>query len=82
VDRLNLARQQKELASWTFLLAGLVGGLVRMALVLLSALSEWGLYASLVESALFVLGTFIVGRGLAQPRPERLPEKPARAKSV
>lgn len=68
VDRLNISKQQKELASWAFLLAGLVGGLVRMGLVLLSALGVWGPYASLAETGLFVLGTVIVVRGLLLPR--------------
>jgi hypothetical protein len=82
VDHLSLPRQQKELASWTFLLAGVVGGLVRMALVLLGALGEWGIYASLVESALFVLGTVIVVRGQVQPQPERRAEPRAHARSM
>lgn len=82
VDRLNLSRQQKELASWAFLLAGLIGGAVRMGLVLLSALGEWGVYASLAESALFALGTVIAVRGLILSRPVYLPEKPAHARSL
>jgi hypothetical protein len=82
VDRLNLSRPQKELASWAFLLAGLVGGLARMGLVLLSALSEWGIYASLVESVLFVLGTVIVVRGLILPQTERRAEQRVHARSM
>lgn len=82
VDRLNLSRQQKELASWAFLLAGLIGGVVRMGLVLASALGEWGVYASLVESALFALGTAVAVRGLILSQPVHLPEKPAHARSL
>ncbi len=59
IDRSNMARQQKEISSWAFLLAGLIGGVGRMILVLASALSEFGLYASLSETALFILGTII-----------------------
>jgi thiol:disulfide interchange protein len=71
IDRLSLPRQQKEMASWAFLLAGLIGGVGRMILVFLSALDVLGIYASLVESALFFLGTLIVVRGqlLAQNNP-------------
>jgi hypothetical protein len=63
IDRVNLPRRQKEIASWSFLLAGLIGGAGRMSLVLLSALDEWGLYASLAETVLFVLGTLFFVRG-------------------
>ena len=82
VDRLSLSRQQKEAASWAFLLAGLFGGVIRMALVMLSSLDAWGLYVSLVESALFIFGTFIVLRGLAQPVAGRTPERTAHVRSV
>jgi hypothetical protein len=63
IDRLNLTRTQKEISSWSFLLAGVVGGGVRMALVLLSTLGEFGIYASLGESAFFLLGTVFFVRG-------------------
>ena len=59
VDRLGLSRQQKELTSWAFLAAGLFGGLGRMILVLLSAMSQFGLYLSLGEVVFTVLGTII-----------------------
>ena len=63
IDRLNLTRGRKEIASWSFLMAGFIGGVGRMVLILLSALSEFGIYVSLGETALFVLGTFIFVRG-------------------
>lgn len=79
IDRLNVPRQQKEIASWSFLLAGVIGGFGRMALVLLSAIGEFGIYASLAESTLFVVGTFIFVRGQLKERPERAPEEKATA---
>jgi hypothetical protein len=64
IDRLNLTESQKEISSWSFLIAGLVGGFGRMILVLIGALGNWGLYASLIESAGFILGTviFVIGQ--------------------
>jgi hypothetical protein len=63
IDRLSLTRTQKEISSWSFLLAGIIGGLVRMILVLTSSLDQFGLYASLGESACFIVGTLIFVRG-------------------
>ncbi len=57
IDRFNLSRGQKEIVSWSFLVAGVVGGLGRMTLVLLAALESYGRIASLIETLLFVLGT-------------------------
>lgn len=82
VDHLILSRRQKELASWAFLLAGLIGGILRSSLVMVSALSDLGVLVSLAETALFVLGTAIVVRGLTLPQPERLTEQPANARRV
>ncbi len=79
IDRLNLTTGQKEITSWSFLLAGLVGGGVRMLLVLFSALGEYGQYASLAETVLFVLGTFVLVRGQLRARPDRLGERTAEA---
>ena len=76
IDRLNLTRGQKEISSWSFLLAGLIGGIVRMLLVLFSALGEFGIYASLGETVLFVLGTFTLVRGQMKEQPDR-PERSA-----
>jgi hypothetical protein len=46
-----------------------------MTLLLLSALDEWGLIASLIESALFIVGTliFVIGQLKEQPAPSREP---------
>ena len=63
IDRLELTKQQKEISSWSFLIAGLFGGVIRMILVLASALNEFGIYASLGESVCFVLGTLVFVRG-------------------
>ncbi len=77
VDRLNLTTEQKEIVSWSFLLAGVVGGGVRMLLALFSALDEYGRYASLVETLLFVLGTFVLARGQLTEQPDRSRERTA-----
>ena len=70
IDRLNLTRQQKEIASWSFVIAGLVGGIGRPALFLLSIQGGWGSYTvSLIETVGFVLGTFIFVRGQVKGRP-------------
>lgn len=63
IDRLDAPKLHKEIVSWSFLLAGVIGGLVRMTLVLMSSLSVYGRYASLLETMLFVLGTFVFVRG-------------------
>ena len=63
IDRLELSKQHKEIVSWLFLVAGLIGGVVRMILVLIPSLSTFRIYASLAESALFVLGTIIFVSG-------------------
>ncbi len=68
IDRFNLPIRQKEIVSWSFLVAGVVGGLGRMMLVLLSSLEQYGRVASLIETVLFVLGTFLVARVMVQRR--------------
>jgi hypothetical protein len=72
LDRLNLSRQQKEISSWSILAAGLFGGVARTILVLFSALSEFGIWASLGETVFITIGTyfFVLGqvRGRAQGR--------------
>lgn len=80
IDRLELTRQQKEIASWSFLIAGLIGGVTRMILVLASALNQFGIYASLGESICFVLGTFIFVRGQMKEKPDTLLERTAPAR--
>jgi len=74
IDRLNLTGAQKEISSWSFLMAGVIGGFGRAVLLLLPALGKLGLAVSLVETALFILGTFIVVLGQMKERPGRLPE--------
>ena len=70
IDRLNLTRQQKEIASWSFVIAGLVGGIGRPAMFLLSIQGVLGSYTiSLIETVGFVLGTFIFMRGQVKGRP-------------
>ncbi len=82
IDRLNQTRPQKEISSWLFVIAGLFGGIGRSVLFLLSLQSGFGSYAiSLIETAGFVLGTFIFVRG--QIRESHAPriEQPAPAVS-
>jgi hypothetical protein len=60
VDRLNVSKLQQEIASWAFIVAGIVGALGRSALVLLSASGGlWSYAISLIETLGFVVGTFI-----------------------
>ncbi|MBI3943668.1 MAG: hypothetical protein HY326_11700, partial [Chloroflexi bacterium] len=59
IDRLNLTRQQKEISSWSFVIAGLFGGGMRMTLALLSALTDFGIYASLGEVVFITIGTMV-----------------------
>lgn len=71
IDRAHLTGQQKQVSSWSFLLAGLCGAVTRMTLVFFSAMSAYGLYASLGETVFITLGTaiFVLGqiRGSAVP---------------
>jgi len=60
IDRQNLTKQQKEIASWSFLVAAIVGGIGRPVLYLLSIDGVVGSYViDLIETVGFVLGTFI-----------------------
>jgi hypothetical protein len=59
IDRMRLTDGQKELTSWSFLIAAIFGGAIRMILVILSALGELGLYASLGETIFISLGTLV-----------------------
>jgi hypothetical protein len=79
IDRLNLSRQQKEISSYSFLAAGLVGGVGRMLLVLLAAYGSYGLYVSLIETVLFVLGTSLYVLGQVRPRTAASPSPAGRA---
>jgi len=71
IDRLDVPNSHKEIVSWSFLLAGLIGGLGRMILVLMSSLGVYGRYASLLETMLFVLGIFVFVRGQLKERTSR-----------
>jgi len=69
VDRMNLPRRQLELASWSFLVAGLVGGFGRPVLFILSVPGPVGSYTvSLIETVGFVVGTFLFVRSLLRER--------------
>ena len=63
VDRMSLGRRQLEIASWSFLVAGLVGGFGRPVLFLLSVPGSIGGYTiDLIETLGFVVGTLIFVR--------------------
>lgn len=82
IDRLNLTSRQKEIASWSFVIAGLFGGIGRSLLFLSSIQGGLGSYtASLIETAGFVIGTFIFVRGQIKERPAQRLEQPAPAVS-
>ena len=70
IDRVNLSRRQKEISSWSFVVAGFVGGIGRPVLFLLSVSGGLGSYMiSLIETVGFVLGTFVFIRSLIKERP-------------
>jgi hypothetical protein len=69
VDRMNLPRRQLEIASWSFLVAGLVGGFGRPLLFVFPVSGPIGSYAiSLIETVGFVIGTFLFVRSLMRER--------------
>ena len=60
VDRMSLDRRQLEIASWSFLIAGLFGGFGRPVLFLLSVPGSIGSYAiSLIETVGFGDGSLV-----------------------
>ncbi len=64
IDRMSLGKRELEIASWSFLVAGLVGGVGRPVLFLLSVPGGWAGYGiDLIETLGFVIGTFIFVRG-------------------
>jgi hypothetical protein len=71
IDRLNLNRRQKEISSWSFVIAGLFGGIGRSVMFLLPVLGGYGNYINLVETVGFVIGTFVFVRGLIMKRPAK-----------
>ena len=68
IDRSGLSRRQKEISSWSFLIAGFFGGIGRSVMFLLPVLGGHGNYINLVETVGFVIGTFIFVRGLNMER--------------
>jgi hypothetical protein len=82
IDRLNMSKQQKEIASWSFVAAGLVGGIGRPILLLLSSPGGIASYAiSLVETGGFILGTFIFVRGQMKENSAQQPKETAQPAS-
>src|SRR4030042_418455 len=82
IDRLSISEQQKEIASWSFVAAGLVGGIGRPILFLLTSPGGIASYAiSLVETGGFVLGTFIFVRGQLKESSAHQPKETARPAS-
>jgi len=71
IDRLGLIRRQKEISSWSLLIAGLFGGIGRSAMFLLPVLGGYRNYVNLVETVGFVIGTFVFVRGLIMERPAK-----------
>ena len=63
LDQLRLSGRQKEMLSWSFIVAGFFGAIVRMAFALLDVYDDWVLFASSVEAASFSVGLalFIYG---------------------
>ena len=69
VDRMRLDRRQLEVASWSLLIAGLVGGIGRPVLFILSVPGSSGSYAiSFIETVGFIVGTYIFVRSQVQER--------------
>lgn len=56
MNNLRLSSGQKEILSWSFIIAAAFGGIVRLALVLLSAYEAWHLLPSLGEAVFFSIG--------------------------
>jgi len=81
IDRLDLTRRQKEISSWSFMMAGLFGGIGRSVLLLFPILGGFGNVINLVETLGFVLGTFIFIRAQIKDRPVQGFEQPAPAVS-
>lgn len=82
IDRLNLIRGQKEIASWSFVVAGLFGGIGRSVLLLFSIQGAAGGYiASLIETLGFVLGTVLFVRGQIMERTAHRLDQPSQAVS-
>jgi len=82
IDRLSISEQQKEIASWSFVVAGLVGGIGRPVLFLLSSpVGVTSYTVSFVETVGVVLGTFIFVRGQMKESSTQQPKATAQADS-
>jgi len=82
IDRLSISEQQKEIASWSFVIAGLVGGIGRPVLFLLSSPGGIARYAvSLIETVGVVLGTHIFVRGQMMESSAQKPKETGRPAS-
>lgn len=70
LDRLRFTPMQARLTSWSFVIAGLLGGIGRMVLALLSALTQYGRMLSFAETLFISVGTlvFVLGH-VRQSRP-------------
>lgn len=66
LDELKLSHQQKEVLSWSFIIAGLFGAVGRMALVLLALFEGGHLAASLGEVVFFTIGAALFLYGWTQ----------------
>ena len=80
IDRLDLPEQHKEIVSWSFLTAGLIGGIGRMILVLTLSLNALGIYASLGETVGFILGAVVFVLGQMRTRPSDVLERSEQAR--
>jgi len=77
IDRLQIPRLQKEISSWSFVIAGLFGSIGRSALVLFAISGEFGSYtASIIETLGFIIGTLFFVRGLYQEHSAQRIEQP------
>jgi membrane protease YdiL (CAAX protease family) len=69
IDQQNLTKRQKEITSWSYMLAGIVGGIGRPVLFLLSIDGGWGSYLiSFLETVGFVIGTLLFVYGQLKGR--------------
>lgn len=71
IDRVKLIQRQKQISSWSFVMAGLFGGIGRSVVFPLPVLGGFGNYINLVETAGFVIGTFVFVRGQIKGRPAK-----------
>jgi hypothetical protein len=68
LDQLSISGRQKEALSWSFIIAGLFGAVVRMTLALLAIYENWHLLASLGETVFFTVGLAILIYGWARKK--------------